>query len=77
MRKTCRVGDRGGVFSIHTHASCMKPLAGLNYCPMTSAWKEFYPIESDQLVTVCELIHFNQEAGNRMFVIFSLSICLV
>ena len=54
-------------------------------------WKEFYPIESDPCLTcfgshalkpqmisvVCELIHFNQEAGNRLFVIFSLSICLV
>ena len=54
-------------------------------------WKEFYPIESDPCITwfgshalklqmisvVCELIHFNHEAGNRTFVIFSLSICLV
>ena len=53
--------------------------------------KEFYPDESDPCLTwfgshalklqmisvVCELIYFSQEAWNRMFVIFSLSICLV
>ena len=36
-----------------------------------------HALKLQMISVVCELIHFNQEAGNRMFVIFSLSICLV